>query len=166
MIKTPITIYTHSTFGVRREEGWYHAHGTMPYAQYTAVPYVDYTPVGKRKPLRMRMNGFQPFLLVLHGHGHPAPEDSFNPSETSASGLIVSSTRYSSCDPRWETDFNTKINPLLDRCPELVLFDARWTKATTPEEKDLTDELTPDPDRTASDDQSSRPVLHAPLPGE
>jgi hypothetical protein len=117
-----VTIYIGGSFGVSKHEATLIDHGRQRYAQYEAAPFVTFTPRGKRKA-RSWAQGYHPYLLILAGHGHPDPQAWLVPA---AGGDQVS--RYSSCDPRWETDFDAQIDPYVAANPGVVVADYRHTK--------------------------------------
>jgi len=130
--KTPVTIFTSSGFfGVHKEEAWLLEHGTRPYAQYPAAPFVKFVPKGKRKPTGW-IGTYKPYCVILAGHGLPVdPGSPFDPVESTTPGVACTASRYSSCDDRYATDFNAQLNKFLAEYPETLVADYRWTKDIT-----------------------------------
>ena len=69
------------------------------YAQYGAAVHVKLLQKGKRKPVGF-VQTYKPSLVVVLGHGQPDVEDKMVKIDE-----ISSRSKYSSCDPRWESDF-------------------------------------------------------------
>jgi hypothetical protein len=98
----------------------------QPYAQYKEAAVLRYKQPRARN---LRGSTITPtgtsgiFLLVLEGWGHPDPDSMFGEAQTSESGLEFREGRYSMCDPRWESDFDTLIEPHL--ATATVLYDGR-----------------------------------------
>jgi hypothetical protein len=128
MKKQSVTIYSASVLcGITKFEGNLVEAGRRDYAQYKQCPYVQFIPAGKRKPVSITA-GYKSMLLVLVGHGHPAPDPWLVPQEESTPGVTSRRSRYSSCDPRYTTDFNQLINPHLASLPaDSIILDGRWT---------------------------------------
>ncbi len=124
-----VTIYSGGgMFGITRYEAKLVAHGTKPYAQYEAAPFVHFVEKGKRTT-RGIVQGYAPFILILDGHGHPEPDEGFVDADISNTGMTCRRSRYASCDPRYQTDFNSLISGYLDANPGLVVADYRHSKA-------------------------------------
>ena len=103
----------------------------QPYAQYPEAAVVRYIKPRARRNLGFTVtpnhDGSGIFLLVLEGWDHPEPDSMFGEAQTSEAGLEFREGRYSMCDPRWESDFNTMIEAyLVDQArPSIVLYDGR-----------------------------------------
>lgn len=74
------------------------------YAQYTDAVRVEYLEKGKRT-LRAFILDYKPWLRIVETKHAIAPDDPMVPN-----GDGSSASRYTSCDPRWETDFETKLD--------------------------------------------------------
>jgi hypothetical protein len=93
------------------------------------VPYVTFVPVGKRKS-RGWQGGYDPFCVILKGHGLDLRPDSTFDTVSSENGMVTSQSRYSACDERWVTDFNGRLNAYLEGNPDKVIADYRNRKNT------------------------------------
>lgn len=122
----PVTIYTSGEFfgSINKYEGKLVECGTKQYAQYDHAPYVFFIPKGKRKA-RGFVKGYQPWIVIVKGVGHPTPPDMFTAPRMSESGMMVKESRYSSFDDRYKTEFNPVIDQLIAEKPELVIMDIR-----------------------------------------
>lgn len=100
----------------------------IPYAQYANAVVADFIPAQKRTA-RQVYQTTNPYLLILKGVGHPDPDDLYGAEERTASGCTVARSRYRSCDPRWMTDFDARINPYIAANPGVVVADLRSTQA-------------------------------------
>ncbi len=101
-----ITIYSTSDFfgSVVKHQGKLLAHGLRPYAQYQAVPYVDFIPKGKRKAVRIQKS-YKPYLVIVKGYNAPEPLGMYGNS-TVRNGVVTKESKYSSFDDRYKTDFD------------------------------------------------------------
>ena len=118
-----ITVYTKSSLmgNIVKYEGKLIDCGTMKYAQYNNAPFVSFIPKRKRKGVRL-VEGYNPYMLVLKGWGHPEPNDIMVPvSETET--VTVTTTKYRSFDKQYGIDFNLQINEYLTK--QDVLLDVR-----------------------------------------
>lgn len=108
--KQKVTIYHGGIMGVHAIEAKLIDHGRRKYAQYPAAPFVEFIEKRKRKAKRL-CNGSSMGLLIVEGWNQPAPQSMFDPatSEDRGNGLTCTSMRYSACDPRWQSDFDTMI---------------------------------------------------------
>lgn len=104
-----VTIYFRSDFGmgVHAIEARLVEHGTRKWAQYDAAPYVDFVPKRARKVRRIQQS-YKPSLLIIKGWNQPKPDGIYGETEERG-GVVVSRSRYSSCDPRWQSDFDAMI---------------------------------------------------------
>lgn len=111
-----ITVYYRTSMmgSIVKQEGKLRAVGRKPYAQYPNAGFVEYVPKRKRNGLRL-FQTFQPYMLVLKGHGHPNPTDLFGVvlAPSTDSTLEMRTTTYGSFSGGWVTDFEKKINPYL-----------------------------------------------------
>lgn len=83
-----------------------------PYAQYPSAIHVTFLRKRKRKPEGF-VQGYRPNVVVASGHGLPSPDDGIVP--VSSNGQVsVSRSRYSSCDPQWDADFQSQVVPKLE----------------------------------------------------
>lgn len=108
--KNPVTIVWIGSLGmgVNVVEAELIAHGTRPYAQYPAAPFVQFIPKGKRKARELQLS-YEPFLMVLEGHGLKLESagDIYGPEQPGATpGVTVRHGRHSSFSPGWANDFN------------------------------------------------------------
>ena len=122
-----ITVYYSGAFGIQKCEGKLQNHGRRDYAQYTNRPFVSWIPKGKRKAIG-HMATYDPWLVVIEGHGHIPPPDAFTPKTLSSTGLVCSQTRFGSFDPRYKTEFDTDLNVYI--ADKNVLLDCRQTIGT------------------------------------
>lgn len=90
-----------------------------PFAQYRKAVRARFLPKGKRA-WRVLDETFRPTLLVLEGHGHPDPDEGWSKVTDT-----VSRARYSSCDPRWQSDFSTMIDAYIAESGTKVVADYR-----------------------------------------
>lgn len=100
-----VTIYRSSAmFGVARQDCRTVTIKTgQKYAQYTDAVRVEYLEKGKRTP-RAFMLDYKPWLRVVETRHAIKPDAAMVPQ---GDGSSVS--RYTSHDPRWETDFEEKL---------------------------------------------------------
>ncbi len=76
----------------------------VKYAQHTDAVSITFLEKGKRKT-RGAVYGYQPFVVVTSLDA-PAPADMFAPAEVcEATGVSFSKSRYTSFDPRYQSDF-------------------------------------------------------------
>lgn len=93
-----VTIYFKGPVGISKKEG------VLQYADKHGVTFI---PKRARKPATI-MSYYDPFWVVVKGHGHPDPDDAFNPPEAGSGGtssVTVSKAKYRGTDPRWVDDF-------------------------------------------------------------
>lgn len=126
--KKVVTLYMSGAFGVQKLEGSLVEFGTKPYAQYPKAPYVVLIPKGKRKPIGI-LKGYAPYMVLLEGVGHPDVFDPFGPKKDSGNA-ITQTSRFSSFDERYKTEFDTVLNKVVSENPAAVLMDVRHTVRT------------------------------------
>ena len=94
-----------------------------PYAQFDAGVIVDFVPKGAQRSRRFTETT-DASTVVLDGWGHPEPASLFDPAtEKTSGGVTTSSSRYSSCDPRWTSEFRTMIEAYAAKSGAKVLAD-------------------------------------------
>jgi hypothetical protein len=90
-----VTIYFKGPAGISKKEG------VLQYADKHGVSFI---PKRARKPATI-MSYYDPFWMVVKGHGHPDPGSNFNEPEAGATpGVTVQKGKYRSTDPRWVDD--------------------------------------------------------------
>lgn len=113
-----------------------------PYAQYNRAVFVQYRETRKRYD-RVRVETSHPSVLIVEGHDAPSPDDPFVPVPTASleSGsddvdekfsfetVSISRSRYMSCDPRWQSDFDAMVNPKIAAGELKVVYDGRVSNA-------------------------------------
>lgn len=121
-----VTVYVRSEFGmgVNRIEATRLSVEVRPYAQYPAGIKVTLLPKRMRKQ-RGFTQAYGPSLVVLEGWGHPEPDGMWDPASEKTEGDVTTSrARYSACDPRWQSDFDMKIDAYI-ASGATVLYDFR-----------------------------------------
>ena len=101
------------------------------YAQYESAVRVEYIEPRQRHA-RTFVDSHKPSVLVLDGWGHPDPDSAFGAEEQTAPGVTLSRSRYLSCDPRWQSDFDAKINAYLAEKSVRVIADMRGVNTHEP----------------------------------
>ena len=101
------------------------------YAQYESAVRVEYIEP-RQKRARTFVDSYKPSVLVLDGWGHPDPDSAFGPEEQTAPGVTLSKSRYSSCDPRWQSDFDAKIDAYIAEKGAKVIADMRGVNTHEP----------------------------------
>lgn len=127
MNKTLVTIYHSGMFGVQKIEGTLIECGTKPYAQYKSAPFVKFVPKGKRKPAGF-VQGYNPYIVIVEGHGHISPDDAYTSPVDTGTGLTVRQSRYSCFDERYKTEFDKRLTDYIK--DKKVLMDIRHTVST------------------------------------
>jgi hypothetical protein len=96
------------------------------YAQYKNSITVRFVKKGARKTLGFRET-YEPYLLILAGHGHPDPAGMFDGGEADrrTPGVTSQKAKYSACSDGYADDFNAMIEKYLDEGGGKILFDAR-----------------------------------------
>lgn len=122
----PVTIYARSELGmgVRKTEARSFGYLVGPYAQYPSAVAFHFIGKGQRK-VRGTVQTSGPSLLVLEGHGHPDPDKGFIELPSSTPEVSASRSRYMSCDPRWQSDFDAMIGAYLASSGAKVVCDFR-----------------------------------------
>lgn len=118
------TLYFKGGYGISKTEAREILIETGPYAQYNSAVFVTFIPKGGRTP-RSFVQTFRPDLVVLPGWGHFSPDDSMLPAEDAGNGVSISKGRYTSCDPRWASDFGGKLSAYLSAKGVGTLADMR-----------------------------------------
>ena len=99
-------------------------HERKKFAQYASAVHVTF-----RKPrqrlMRGMTHGYRPSVLILEGWGHPNAQSDFHNERDTEGGCVVSESRYSSCDPRWQGDFDTMIDAYIATSGARVVADYR-----------------------------------------
>ena len=100
-----VTLYSSGMFGFRKQEVRDLTIEVGPYAQYAVALHVRYTPKGARTARGFVAYSYDsqtvsPAFVIVEGHGRPNVVGAL---DEQGDGSSVS--RYSSCDPRWSTDF-------------------------------------------------------------
>lgn len=124
------TIYFQGGYGMVKMEVSKLSVELKPYAQYDKAVHVEFVPRGKRKA-RGFVQSYRPSLLVLEGWGHPDPDSAFLPPTDQGDGVATLVGRYSSCDPRWQGDFDAKMKAYLETTSSKVLHDFRVHDASS-----------------------------------
>lgn len=110
---------------VQRYEGTLIDQGCMKYAQYENAPFVAFIPKGKRNGIRI-VKGYNPYILILKGWNHPAPEDMFgNLKGVYKYGVTIKESKYKSFDNGYKIDFNKVIDEYLSNNTGVLLADYR-----------------------------------------
>lgn len=120
-----VTLYVQGMFGVSKIEGRLVEHGTRKYAQYDNAAYVALVPKRKRKA-RVWTGMFQPYLLLLKGHGHPDVPEAFE--TRNMGGVEMKISKYTAHDSRHQTDMDAVLDAYLENTGAEVLADYRHTK--------------------------------------
>ena len=110
-----VTLYVRSEFGmgVRKIEATKCEVEVKPYAQYERGIFVTLLPKRMRK-MRSFVQAYGPSLVILEGWGHPDPDGMWDPATKRSDGEVeTQQARYSACDPRWQADFDAKLDAYL-----------------------------------------------------
>ena len=111
-----VTMYVRSELGmgIRKIEAKTATVDVRPYAQYARGIFVTFRRARERRD-RSFVQAYGPSLVILEGWGHPDPDGMFLPGEaTGEPGVTVSRGRYSACDPRWQSDFDARLDAYLE----------------------------------------------------
>lgn len=122
-----ITVFVSGAFGIHKHEGKLVNLGRRNYAQYVDRPSVSWIPKGKRKAMG-HIATYDPWLVVIEGHGHISPPNSFTPKTLTETGFVVSKTRYGSFDRNYKTEFDAELTQYI--AGKNVLIDCRATIGT------------------------------------
>ena len=128
-----VTVYSKGMLGINQYEVRLVKHGTKKYAQYGNAPFVHFVPKRCRKA-RGIQGSYSPWILVLDGWGHPKM-DVWQPAREEH-GCIVQEALYGGCDPRWDTDADTKLDAYIAETGVDVVGDYRHTKGFNPHRKE------------------------------
>lgn len=80
-----------------------------PHAQYATAVHIYFVPKGKRTE-REHVETSRPRAVILEGFNHMNPDGFFDESTRKTEGDISTvRSRYLSCDPRWQSDFDAKL---------------------------------------------------------
>lgn len=106
-----VTIYTRGMISMTKIEAKLIHHGTRKYAQYDHAVEVEFIQKRKRSPHSM-IKGSHVDFLIVEGWNNPDPASMFDESTRESLGGGVESVRgrYSSCDPRIQSDFDAMID--------------------------------------------------------
>lgn len=125
-----VTIYaTSGMFGVSRIAAKEAQVTVEPYAQYARALRVVFKAPRKRNA-RGFMVAYDPFLVIVEGLNGPEPE-TFVEKPAGVTGLIIKESKYSSCDPRYQTE----ALELIEKTGCKVLFKAVGEVPVLPEEQ-------------------------------
>jgi len=124
-----VTLYFMGGLGYSKIEASSVSLALIAYAQYASAVEVKFVPKGARKE-RGFVQTFQPSLIVLDGWGHPDPDGIWDEStKREGDGYSTVQAKYRSCDPRWASDFGTKLAGYLESSGAHVLADYRGHNA-------------------------------------
>lgn len=118
------TIYFQGGYGMSKIEVSSVEFSEQKYAQYAAAYQIKWVKKGCRSWVGTVVSD-HPSYLIVEGWGHPDVDSAFGAAVESENGILVSKGRYSSCDPRWLSDFDKKINPYIERTGAKVVLDLR-----------------------------------------
>lgn len=118
------TIYFQGGYGMVKLEVRSVEFIERPYAQYSAAYEIRFVKKGARKQVGTVVCD-HPSHLIVEGWDHPEVDSAFGAAVETENGTTVAMGRYSSCDPRWLSDFDAKINPYLERTGAKVVLDIR-----------------------------------------
>jgi hypothetical protein len=120
-----VTVYFKNSFGmgINKIEGKLKGVGTEEYAQYRNAAYLKIIPKRKRN-VRKYMQTYDPYMLVLAGHGHPDISDGMMTISESA-GIVVKQSKYTSFDENWTKDSDEVLNNYLADNRVVVIADYR-----------------------------------------
>lgn len=118
------TLYFQGGYGMVKIEVRSVEFAERAYAQYSAAYEIKWVKRGARKTSGVVVTD-HPSYLIIEGWDHPEVDAAFGPEVESSPGVSVSKGRYSSCDPRWTSDFDAKINPYIERTGAKVVLDLR-----------------------------------------
>lgn len=93
------------------------------YAQFNNALFVTYREPRQRRDRCFTQTDF-PSLLIVEGVDTPEPASMWG-SHSTRGGVTTSRSRYSSCDPRWQSDFDGMIDAEIAAGNLKVVFDGR-----------------------------------------
>ncbi|NUP12974.1 MAG: hypothetical protein HOW73_43595 [Polyangiaceae bacterium] len=108
-----VTLYTRGMLGMIRVECRTLSIRKRSYAQHPEAIELRWVAKGQRRErgtILAPVCGKPDFFVVLSGWDHLKPASAFGPAEDRGNGVSVSQSRYSACDPRWESDFTSELN--------------------------------------------------------
>ena len=96
-------------FGYAKMEARLHVAEFRPYAQYSSVPYIEYT--RKRKRTRTGSYRSDHRVVIVDGWGHTfQPESMWSaPRQDTAAGVTVRDSKRMAFDPGWDNQFNSDL---------------------------------------------------------
>lgn len=130
-IMEKVTIYKSSGMGnIIAIESHLKEFGFAPYAQYPDALQLVHRMKRKRTTYRATFSPAlgSPNVLVVKGWGQPAPQSMWGTSST-VGNVTVAKGRYSSCDDRWQGDFNKMIDQHIESGAVEVVVDTRGRDA-------------------------------------
>lgn len=120
-----VTIYIPGFIGITRIEARAASVKTgVQYAQYNNAVRLQWLRPRKRTPEGVVLT-YNPWAVVLPGHGHPAPPDPYGPPLGSTAGAVCRRSRFSSCDDGYKTEFNAIIDAHISAQNIAPILDAR-----------------------------------------
>lgn len=93
------------------------------YAQYNSALFVTYRESRQRRDRQFTETSF-PSLLILEGTDTPEPDSMWGSTKTDGD-VTTQRSRYMSCDPRWQGDFDAMIDAKITAGEVKVVFDGR-----------------------------------------
>ncbi len=96
--------YVSGMFGYHKTEAKNVTIELIRYAQYDRAYKVTFVPKGKRSPKAFVKCGINSPFIVVKGFDNPDVASWLTPEEGGGS-----MSRYSSCDPRWQSEFDAAI---------------------------------------------------------
>jgi hypothetical protein len=93
-----------------------------PYAQYSAAVRVTFTPRGARTQREMWLT-YKPTLVILAGHGHPAPDDMWTEPKSAGPGVATQMSRHMAFSEEWTNEAREMIATYAARTGTRVLAD-------------------------------------------
>lgn len=94
------------------------------YAQYDNAIKATFVKKGCRNRSGLTQTSF-PSLVILEGWNHPEPPKAFGAARDAGNGTQVSRSTYSSCDPRWQSDFDALLADHVAKTGAKILGDYR-----------------------------------------
>jgi hypothetical protein len=119
--KATIFVRSGMGFGLRKYEVRNLRVEIAPYAQYSNAVKATFTYKGNRKPSSL-VESYRPTLIVIKGWGHDlTPDPMFDASDEAGN----KTSRYRSCDPKWDSDFSEKLAAYLTNSDACLVADYR-----------------------------------------